>query len=620
MLNIPETVKALFKADGIRKNFRVQFPNGELDDLTNADIVQESVSFTESLCSQDVLKFGPCEASVIEFETVGAANMFGMTIRCGIEIDLSSLSAADLADIATGIWDGTYVPEAESDLGYGYFRVPYGDFRVESCPRDHQAMTHRRVQAYTASPKDLQLSRYERNKLAVLCEELNYTPDLYKLFLSQFAHDNQAFLLNHGFTVGAAISLTSAPSTLYVTNMLQSDEIRIMTDGGSYRIRGRVEYLIGYTTGAMLHRYDVDRDKIYAVNYGDAAPDTILSRVADALQAGSVLPDIDLAASGFSSWKELAAALFTSSRYSSTNESKLKMLYPQVEYSSPHYSRRTFTVTEEDKAIYPRIGSTTYESGGETLKTTRCWFCIPSVVTIKYATGAGATLYTENITNPITINQYDDPADLPSFPATYNPTYDIEQLRSFIDCYSMADIMDGMLEMSAAFGRITRDGATKIMNLNNDSPVPIPPGEYSQLWWDEFDVDPIGVVRFSFTGEDRRENIIDYYFGPGNSGYDMSGNAALSHLTGTPDTMGATIKALLDTHFIPLLGPITFTPVDLSMKGLPYLEPGDYMAVTTEDGETAYSFNMRQTIRGVQALTTEIESVSGQILESLEAY
>ena len=46
MLNIPESVKNLFKTDGVRKNFRVRFPDGELPDITNSSIVQESVRFT----------------------------------------------------------------------------------------------------------------------------------------------------------------------------------------------------------------------------------------------------------------------------------------------------------------------------------------------------------------------------------------------------------------------------------------------------------------------------------------------------------------------------------------------------------------------------------------------
>ena len=90
MLTVPATIQTLFKTDGIRKNFRVHFPNGENADLTNADIVQESVTFTESVCSQNVFQFGLSERSEIDFECVGVQNIYGMTIECGIEIDTSS--------------------------------------------------------------------------------------------------------------------------------------------------------------------------------------------------------------------------------------------------------------------------------------------------------------------------------------------------------------------------------------------------------------------------------------------------------------------------------------------------------------------------------------------------
>ena len=143
MLNIPSSVKTLFQTDGIHKNFRVHFPNGEFGDITNDNVVQESVKFTESLCSQSTFKFGLAEASVLEFETVGIGNMYGMMIEASIEIDCSSLSAADKAAIAAGTWDGTWSDDV--------FGIPLGTFRVNSCPRDHQSMAHRQVTAYTIS-------------------------------------------------------------------------------------------------------------------------------------------------------------------------------------------------------------------------------------------------------------------------------------------------------------------------------------------------------------------------------------------------------------------------------------------------------------------------------------
>lgn len=99
MLNIPEEIKDLFKKGNIRKNFRVSFIDTSLPDLTNSDIVQESVSFTESLCSKDELKFGLCEASAIKFKTINVSNIKGKEIRCGIDVDCSSLVAENFESV-----------------------------------------------------------------------------------------------------------------------------------------------------------------------------------------------------------------------------------------------------------------------------------------------------------------------------------------------------------------------------------------------------------------------------------------------------------------------------------------------------------------------------------------
>ena len=151
MLNIPTAIKALYLTEGrpdIRKNFRVTFPNGEYPDINGDQILSESVKFTESIMSQSSFRFGLAEAPQIQFEVIGAGNMLGMTIDCFHEIETTSLSAADIAAIQAGTWDGELVLEADSDLGFGFFRIPLGEFFVDKCPRNHGAMTHRRVVAY----------------------------------------------------------------------------------------------------------------------------------------------------------------------------------------------------------------------------------------------------------------------------------------------------------------------------------------------------------------------------------------------------------------------------------------------------------------------------------------
>lgn len=86
MINVPEEIKTLLKQSSVQKNFRVSFPNGDHPDLTNTQVISESVEFTESLCSQDSLKFGLCEASTISFETFGVGNIKDKTIDCSLEI------------------------------------------------------------------------------------------------------------------------------------------------------------------------------------------------------------------------------------------------------------------------------------------------------------------------------------------------------------------------------------------------------------------------------------------------------------------------------------------------------------------------------------------------------
>ena len=128
MLNVPEAIKTLLKNESVPKNFRIHFPNGEFSDITNENLVAESVRFSESICSQGSFRFGLAEASVIEFETIGIGNMIGCTIEVSCEIDYNNEP----------------------------YSIPYGTFVVNKCPRNHENMTLRRVTAYTENLKEEQ--------------------------------------------------------------------------------------------------------------------------------------------------------------------------------------------------------------------------------------------------------------------------------------------------------------------------------------------------------------------------------------------------------------------------------------------------------------------------------
>ena len=71
MINVPQEIKDILHQDTCPKNIRIHFPNGERTDICNDQIVMDSVSFKESLCSQNSFKFGLAESPIFECEVVG---------------------------------------------------------------------------------------------------------------------------------------------------------------------------------------------------------------------------------------------------------------------------------------------------------------------------------------------------------------------------------------------------------------------------------------------------------------------------------------------------------------------------------------------------------------------
>lgn len=617
MLNIPETVKALYKRDGVNKNFRAHFPNGELPDITNENIVQESVKFQESICSQDVFKFGLTEASVIEFETVGIANMYGMTIACFNEIDCASLSAAEIADIEAGTWDGTF------DSVNKVFAVPYGVFRVESCPRDHQAMAHRKVTAYTP---DLNASNpFEAKKDSLLLYGKTYVPSLQALVMAQVAGANEQTLIDSGYTKSTVTfnPFPVASGSPYPTRgVYYSKDFTAKNSSGedisvgirvdayaSARSGVNEQGLINVTTKTSLLMVDYNGQE-----YDDESDFTA---IANALEENG----IDAEQSGYTDMVAL-----------------IKQNLPQGFTFKPviDYGTQTNQTPFETGFVVPQEGVAFYpfrENQWREASSTRPDYVPPPAIpvfieNVYLVIGGGGGTITNWILPEKTVPTFyrftpqAEESNLLSL--TFEPTYKEEvrisgygrrTLSSFADAFQPTEIVQGVLEIYGAFATAARTGGNRIIRISNSSPIAVAPGDYSQMWFDEYDVQPIGTIRYAYTDEAGEEQIVDYQFGDGESIYDMSDNAVLKAMDGaTPDI----IEPLLDTYFIPHLTAVNFVPIDLEAKGLPYIEAGDALAVTAQDGTVCNSYALRRELDGVQVLTDQIDSESGMIIDSEE--
>ena len=616
MLNIPETVKALYKRDGVNKNFRAHFPNGELPDITNENIVQETVKFQESVCSQDVFKFGLTEASVIEFETVGVANMYGMTIECSSEIDCSSLSAAEITEIEAGTWDGEYVPLADSDLGYAFFRVPYGMFTVKSCPRDHQAMAHRRVTAY-GDIDELTNDKEEEEKTKLFFPYSSYTPNPEHLFCSNLAKCSDVDLRDLGYERKSMTAEDSGDVNYRYIDLKR-------TDGSTSHIRVHGYFYRYYysLTGGNLTYY-IDPNLILELDTLDNDYEAFIEGAIQNLEWAG----IDYELSGYASMRDIVLDAFGNF----PDESFPTALYPVARYVTVKITNNNYTKTgafesiyfpKGTKAFYGEISREAYKNGLRIQIFAPHYLGMVADYDPGYPRGVAygyeyrlpyAYLYTkENTSLPL---------------LRYSPTLNTRSRmtgsfssrwyngHSYSDAYSYADFVNGWLELTGRFATASRTSGLTLLRLSNSSPVAFTPNEYSQMWFDEYDVNPIGTVRYSYTDEAGEEQIVNYKFGDGASIYDMTDNAVLKAMDGASREV---IESLLDTYFIPHLSAVNFTPIDIAAKGLPYLEAGDAITVTAQDGTVCNSYALRRELDGVQSLTDQIDSESGLIIDSEE--
>lgn len=617
MLTIPSTVQALFKTDGVYKNFRAHFPNGEFPDITNDNVVQESVKFTESLCSQSTFKFGLSEASVLEFETVGVGNMYGMTIEAGIEIDCSSLPAADKTAIASGTWDGTW------DSVNEMFYIPYGRFRIESCPRDHQSMAHRQVTAYTESFPNM--TEYPG------LPESTYASSIY---VRQSALEATAFgtgLVSQGSSQTGIISKLTrgelfwdASGTLVPFVMREYITGQLVPERQLFK---SVEVLdaIHYSKNSLPSFISVDMPGYDAAAY-EAFGVAVAAAITDA---------------GFDITYNAAKAKIYDS-----NEEALRSRVPWLFYpclitvlqngNGTNYMNMVQRVeqgtlvpvvcrsdTQADVGFWCQNG-TYYIHSSEYI----CAQTTSPGNEIRVVIG-GQTLIptlTGCLSSPPTVtfyglSDYDEPIAIKStgtqkiqyalIDANTNQSLKAISSGTYINSIDYAKLINALLETRAQFVKTDRSGGFEILRLDDSSPASALPGDYAECWWDEYDVDPIGTVVVNYSNEDSAENVTNITIGAGASVYDMTGNEILANISGADLSA---ITSLITTKFAPYADDVAFTPTELTMQGWPWIEAGDALEITAEDGTVVDTYALRIEMSGIQHLQSVITAEGGEII------
>lgn len=606
MLNVPEEVKALFKRDDVYKNFRVHFPNGETADFDNSSIVSESVKFTESLCSQQSFRFGLTEASQISFTAVNIPNIRGVTIECALDIDVSSLGMTWInANLSPDGFDflslACYLNESEDG---GFYRIPYGRFIVDTCPRNHESMYKRDVTGYTERMEDVAtLNPFQTAVLNTIYPALNtispYVRPLALAMLSKSAED----LTAQGYTVASTGKMRGVPTPEYEKEMI--------TTGSTTKT-----YRISFYGDGVLSRESGDvATNIFVINWRSFFDIDYISEIADVLENEL---NIDPVATGYETTQELVVDLI--------GNGYLPRF--RMNHGPESYDFSDIFIPKGSTVLYPYITPVAYNE---------LIAVIPSEIRIYDADSAMTTPVKTISMNTVSYTLYEyTGTNALNAPISISSTLETERknasgsitekMYSFANAFSLADIVQGYLELLCRFGSPSRTGGMEITNLDNSNPVELLPDNYSDLWYDETIIAPIGFVEVKFKDESGEEQEITVQIGSGSSVYDLRDNEVLNNMVFTVSkaeaeagiTIESKLLAFLNSVFTPNIPDLTFVPIELSKKGLPYLEAGDAIEIETEDGQIVPSFILRQTITGIQYLSADVESSNGEAMEMIE--
>lgn len=627
MLNIPMKVVTLYRSSNTRKHIRITFPNGERSDIVDERMLKESFQFTESICSESSFRFGLAERSLIEFETKGIGSYKGASIKAFIEISLERLTAAEVAEIESGTWDGTVIYWPLTDgTQRPYFQIPMGDFVIESCEANQKGgrSFYRVFKAYSAD-YFADVNAFEKAKLScpVPSLDMTYRPRIIQLILSQLSAVNDDLIKAYGFTRdtsavgrGGLETMTgievAAQNTAGQILRFKVTQVAVSTETANINYDNQIITASWSKTAYRNFAADIDQ-WLSGLNINYASGATVAGNLVGIGSAEDLRNLITQQVQYYNGTKVSGTGPGGVIRYAYNN------IRPYVYYrsglSNTNYNE-SFTMLNIETgssgffAWYP-WGM--YNSNG-TEERSWCFgnVVFPYRVVISFtndSTGETGNHMSTLSENPTGYN-YLPPSDYMFKDARpyYKPTGEELGTASFIGAYDIKKMINDFLEIQAKFAIPARNGTIKLFNLPTAEQGVLSPDQYKEFYYDENSGMKIGTVRFKTkVGED--DLIADYRFGNGQALYDMSDNELFSSL-GFPV---AGVQDFFRYNFAPYAKDLALNAGSVESCGYPFVEAGDNLTITDRDGDPYQMFVMRRVLKGIQSMWDTIEAVDGDM-------
>lgn len=646
MLDISEKAKSLFRDDFITKDIKIHFPNGEREDILTKDIYGDgsSISFTESICSQSNLKFGLSEKSILQFETVDVENISGYEIE----------ASAEVIDPDTG--------ETVS--------VPYGRFVVDSCKKQSD-MRLRKVIAY--SGKSLEVSLLTLAKLSLpSLNSYSYRVDIDELMgtnerlRGRFSSAYKTEFTGH--TQGVDID-SIGMNAAYI-----GSDGYLYTIYCSVEYKYKTVKMYAYYGGAIpMHGetwYDI-QSEIVDVNEAGAWD----SGIRDIMSYLDMLKSI-VVYQNDERRQKLDDTLQWCDTYLNNYVVRMDVLqtYKKKKLRTSKDViiamddmgdgiRRSRYVSSAVLDVVNERGSTTSNASGSVIifdtaadgtLTFMCPYSIEVRVERQQDSGSSETVFNRSIVS----GRKDILLDYGSLlkrhtmeyqtPTIYQPQLPIkvafpdiqfertEGADGYYWCKDIEKDLDNAVsaaaEIQAKFVHLDRYGVCRFVGIsdnfglypeetlypaedlypNENNGGLVTTYDYSTLWYEDYEVQPYGTVIVNYKNMSGNDEVLTYKFNRANKNvYHFKDNFIFKSGGWKPSE----IRSILDAWFIPGLLGIRYTPIELEMKGLPYIEAGDVLTVLTRTGGIE-AFVFRRTLKGINHMTDTIEAKGDELNEA----
>lgn len=592
MIQVPDEIKELLHLDTCKKNIRIHFPNGERSDICNDLIVKDSVSFTESLCSQDTLKFGLCEASKFECETVGVGNVKGARIEVSCEVYCDS-------SVEDAVW--------QMDLQAWVYAIPYGTFVIDEAKRQAD-LNHRKIVAYGGiSGKGWEITDFEENKWL---KSTNYNPNM-GFFITANGFDVTADMVDeteiswsNTQEVGYMLPYTQPIPNLRLFVNVKADAL-CWSNQSVYRYNNRTDF-----TSNNLFRIDAKYNPI----------EPIQKQILDSLAPYNdelVQEDINKALYGWMHFYTIMTQMSSNVGYAKEYQLDNEFFYP---YATSFYNTTSGFHGETILYIPKRLIITVYDNvRQESVDEIEIDNLMEYARAYKRTYKSAFSLFSD-------LNYYfteAEPDDAFGGVAEYNP--------NFKD-FDLQDNASAFVELRGIFGNVDRYNQTRLINIKqqfgllpNTTLYPsgslypqgvtggkLFPNDYQSCWYDDDYTLPYGMIRCQYKNTNSKDKVLNLYFGGFTTGspintyrvYDLSNNAIIKAYQWT----AATIRALCQIIAANILG-VTYMPVDFAGRGLPYVESGDTFEILTKSNDSITTIVLNRTLTGEQTLKDSYKSV-----------